>query len=282
MVHPAFADQVPPGTVALVTKDPYRGWALASALLHPARPARPGIHPSACVDPSAVVDPSAEVGSFVAIGAGVCVGARTSIGPHAVIGDGVVMGIDVRIGAHASVSHAVIGDRVYIYPGARVGQEGFGFVSTTLPFLTVPQLGRVIIEDDVEIGANSTIDRGSAQDTVIGAGSRLDNLVQIGHNVRIGRGCVVVAQVGISGSTTLEDFVMAGGQAGITGHLTIGQGAKIAAQSGVMSDVEAGADMMGSPAEPIKDFWRRLALVRRMVKGYRAARSDGVTSEAKD
>ena len=151
-----------------------------------------------------------------------------------------VLGADCRIGAHASLSHALLGDRVIVYPGARIGQDGFGFAVGGEGFLSVPQLGRVVLEDDVEIGANTTIDRGSLHDTRIGAGSRLDNLVQIGHNVRLGRGCVIVSQVGISGSTILEDHVMVGGQAGLTGHLRIGRRARIGAQAGVMSDVPAG------------------------------------------
>jgi len=154
-----------------------------------------------------------------------------------------------------------------VYPGARVGQEGFGFASTEGGFLSVPQLGRVILEDDVEVGANSTIDRGSARDTVIGAGSRLDNLVQIGHNVILGRCCVIVAQVGISGSTVLEDFVRVGGQAGIPGHLRIGQGAEIGPQAGIISDVDPGAKLLGSPAQPRKDYFRQIAKLKKMAKG---------------
>lgn len=274
IVHPDLAGDVPAGSIALVTPDPYRGWALAAAMLHPHPKAYPGIHVSAIVAATAVIDPSAEIGPLAVIGAGARIGAGSIVAAHAVVGDGVVVGGQCRIGAQASVSHAILGDRVYVYPGARIGQEGFGFVSSSLPFLTVPQLGRVILEDDVEVGAGTTIDRGSTQDTVIGAGSRLDNLVQIAHNVRLGRNCVVVAQVGIAGSTTLEDFVMVGGQAGITGHLTIGRGAKVGAQSGVMSDLAAGAAVIGSPAEPLKEFWRRLAVMRRMVRGYKAS-NDG-------
>ena len=165
-----------------------------------------------------------------------------------------------------SLSHALLGDRVYIYPGARIGQEGFGFASVASGFLTVPQLGRVILEDDVEVGANTTIDRGSAQDTVIGAGSRLDNLVQIGHNVVLGRCCVIVAQVGISGSTVLEDFIRVGGQAAMAGHLRIGRGAQIGAQSGVISDVPAGAAVLGSPAQPKRDFFRQVATIRQLAR----------------
>ena len=200
----------------------------------------PGIHPSAFVAEDAVVDRSTEVGPMCVIEAGARIGPGCRIGPGAVIGAGVVIGRDCRIGAHASLSHALVGARVYVYPGARIGQEGFGFGPTQTGFLTAPQLGRVILEDDVEVGANTTIDRGSIQDTVIGAGSRLDNLVQIGHNVVLGRCCVIVAQAGIAGSTVLEDFVQIGGQAALNGHLKIGRGARIGAQAGVMSDVSSG------------------------------------------
>jgi UDP-3-O-[3-hydroxymyristoyl] glucosamine N-acyltransferase len=182
------------------------------------------------------------------------------------IGKGVTIGPDCRIGAHASLSHAILGSRVYIYPGARIGQEGFSFASTEAGFLSIPQLGRVIVEDDVEVGANTTIDRGSTRDTVIGAGTRLDNLVQIGHNVRVGRCCVIVAQVGIAGSTTLEDFVQVGGQAAMAGHLLIGRGAQIGAQAGVIADAPAGSVLLGSPAQPRQDFFRQVATLRRMVQ----------------
>jgi UDP-3-O-[3-hydroxymyristoyl] glucosamine N-acyltransferase len=168
-----------------------------------------------------------------------------------------------------SLSYALLGARVYVYPGARIGQEGFGFASTKDGFLSVPQLGRVILEDDVEVGANTTIDRGSSRDTVIGAGSRLDNLVQIGHNVILGRCCVIVAQVGISGSTVLEDFVRVGGQAAMAGHLRIGQGAEIGAQAGVISDMAPGATVLGSPAQPKKKFFRQIATLKKMAKGER-------------
>jgi UDP-3-O-[3-hydroxymyristoyl] glucosamine N-acyltransferase len=184
----------------------------------------------------------------------------------AVIGDGVQIGWDVRIGSHASVSHALIGDRVYIYPGARIGQDGFGFAVTPSGFQTVPQLGRVLIDDDVEVGANTTIDRGTLEDTVIGAGTRIDNLVQIGHNVRIGRACVIVAQVGISGSTVLEDQVVLAGQAGVAGHLRIGAGSRIGAKAGVMADVPPRSEMVGAPAQPVKTFFKETATIRRWIR----------------
>jgi UDP-3-O-[3-hydroxymyristoyl] glucosamine N-acyltransferase len=265
ILHPDLADRVPRGSVALPTREPYVAWARVAALFHPEPPPRPGVHPRALVDPDAVIDPSAEVGPFAVIEARAEIGPRCRIAPGAVIGEGVVLGPDCRIGALASVSHALLGARVYIYPGARIGQEGFGFATTEAGFLTVPQLGRVILEDDVEVGANSTIDRGSAQDTVIGAGSRLDNLVQIGHNVRLGRCCVIVAQAGVSGSTVLEDFVMVGGQAGLTGHLRIGRRARIGAQAGVMADVPDAAEVVGSPALPVRTFFRQVALLRRLA-----------------
>ena len=200
------------------------------------------------------------------VGAGARVGPRCRVGPGAVIGEAVVLGPDCRVGAGASVSHALLGARVYVYPGARIGQEGFGFATTAQGFLGVPQLGRVLIEDDVEVGANSCVDRGSAQDTVIGAGSRLDNLVQIGHNTRLGRCCVVVAQAGISGSTVLEDFVVIAAQAGLTGHLRIGRKARVGAQAGVMADIEAGQDVLGSPAQPVREFFRGVATLRKLTK----------------
>ncbi len=266
IVHPDLAPQVPPGTAAIVTPEPYAAWARAAALFHPPPPVRPGIHPSAVVELDASVDPTAEVGPLAVVGAGAVIGARCRIGPGAVIGENVVLGPDCRIGSLASVTHALLGARVYVYPAARIGQEGFGFAITASGFITVPQLGRVILEDDVEVGANSTIDRGAAPDTVIGAGSRLDNLVQIGHNVRMGRCCVVVAQAGISGSTVLEDFVVVAAQAGLTGHLRIGVKARVGAQAGVMSDVEAGADAVGSPAQPIREFFRGVATLRRLAR----------------
>lgn len=271
IVHPELASQVPAGSTALPTATPYVAWAKVAGLFFPPPPARPGVHPRAIVDESAVVDPTAEIGPGAVIAAHATVGARSVVGANAVIGSGVRIGADCRIGMLASVSHAVLGDRVNLLPGVRIGQEGFGFAQTDRGFLTVPQLGRVVIEDDVEIGANSTVDRGSTQDTVIGAGSRIDNLVMLGHNVRLGRCCVVVAQAGISGSTILDDFAVVAAQAGLTGHLKIGKGARIGAQAGVMGDVPAGADVVGSPAEPVRDFFRGVATLRKLARRPKTA-----------
>jgi len=281
ILHPEMAARVPAGTIAITTTAPYEGWARVAALFHPLPPAQPGIHSSAVIDPSARIDPSVEIGPFVVIGPRAEIGARCRIGAHAVVGQGVVLGADCRVGALASISHSLIGARVNIYPGARIGQDGFGFAITSRGFLSVPQLGRVIVGDDVEIGANTTVDRGSAQDTMIGAGTRLDNLVQIGHNVRIGRGCVIVAQVGVSGSTIIEDQVMLGGQAGLAGHLHIGRGARVGAQAGVISDVAPGAEVIGSPAQSVRDFFRQVAFLRRLAKrGLAGGKGAGEAGEA--
>ncbi len=266
ILHPDYLARLPAGTAAIVTTEPYLVWARVAALFYPVPPAKPGIHQSAVIDPTAIVDPTAEIGPLCVIEGGVVIGARCRISPCAVIGEGVSMGMDCRIGANASISHAVLGNRVYVYPGARVGQEGFGFAPGPLGFVTVPQLGRVILEDDVELGANSTIDRGSTQDSVIGAGSRIDNLVQLGHNVRFGRCCVVVAQAGVSGSTILEDFVVVAAQAGVTGHLRIGTKARIGAQAGVMRDVPSGSEVVGSPALPVREYFRNVAVLRKLAQ----------------
>jgi UDP-3-O-[3-hydroxymyristoyl] glucosamine N-acyltransferase len=272
ILHPELIEKVPAGAVPIPASEPYVAWARVAALFHPLPPAVAGVHPFAAVAADARIEPSAEIGPFAVVGSRAEIGPRCRIGPGAVIGEGVVLGADCRIGAHVSLSHALLGDRVTLYPGARIGQDGFGFAKDNGAFLSVPQLGRVILEDDVEIGANTTIDRGSLHDTRIGAGSRLDNLVQIGHNVRLGRGCVIVSQAGISGSTILEDHVMVAGQAGLTGHLRIGCRARIGAQAGVMSDVPEGADVVGSPAQPARDFFRHVAVLRRLVKEATARR----------
>jgi UDP-3-O-[3-hydroxymyristoyl] glucosamine N-acyltransferase len=266
IVHPDMKDQVPEATIAIIVPDPLVAWSRVAALFHPQPPINAGIHPSAVVAASAKIDPTAEIGPLAVIGENVVIGPRGRIGAMVVIGDGVAIGRDVRIGPHASLSHTLVGDRVYIYPGARIGQDGFGFAITPQGFHTVPQLGRVLIENDVEVGANTTIDRGTLEDTVIGAGTRIDNLVQIAHNVRIGRACVVVAQVGISGSTVLEDQVVFAGQSGAAGHLRIGTGSRIGAQSGVISDVPPRSELIGSPAQPVKSFFKEVATIRRWVR----------------
>ncbi len=284
IVHPDMRAHVPQGCVALQTREPYAGWARVAALFHPVAPCEPGIHPTAIIHPTATVHESAQVDAYAVIGRDVDIGAGCAIGVGAAIGAGVRIGPATRIGAHCTVSHAIIGSRAFLFPGVRVGQEGFGFATVMQPagpsHLTVPQLGRVIIEDDVEIGANTTIDRGSAHDTRIGAGTRIDNLVQIGHNVQIGRACVVIALAGISGSAILEDFVVVAGQVGVAGHKRLGRGARIGAQAGVMHDVPAGEEWVGSPAEPAKGLFRHMIAVKQMVAERVAARSAKVNNPA--
>jgi UDP-3-O-[3-hydroxymyristoyl] glucosamine N-acyltransferase len=207
-----------------------------------------------------------DLGPNVVIERAVRLGHRCRIGANTVIAAGVEIGDDCRIAANVTLSHCLIGARVVLHPGVRIGQEGFGFAPDPKGPIKVPQLGRVVIGDDVDIGANTTIDRGSGHDTVIGAGSMIDNLVQIGHNVVLGRCCILAGQVGISGSTRLDDFVMVGGQGGLAGHLHIGSGARIAAKSGLMRDVPAGETVCGSPAVPLSEFMRQTAVLQRLAK----------------
>jgi UDP-3-O-[3-hydroxymyristoyl] glucosamine N-acyltransferase len=266
ILHPNMQSRLPSSAVAIVTAEPYAAWARVAALFHPSAPVSPGVHASAIVAEGAFIDQTAEIGPLAVIETGAEIGPRCRIGPGAIVGSGVMIGPDCRIGAHASLSHALLGARVYVYPGARVGQEGFGFASTKIGFLTVPQLARVILEDDVEVGANATIDRGSTRDTVIGAGSRLDNLVHIAHNVILGRCCAIAAQTGVAGSTEIGDFVQAGGQVGIAGHLHVGQGARIGGQAGVISDVPPGAAMFGTPADLKTAFLRQVATLKHLTR----------------
>jgi UDP-3-O-[3-hydroxymyristoyl] glucosamine N-acyltransferase len=266
VVAPAMAAKAPKGMALLLADDPYRAYARIAQAFYPVLPPEPWLAPTAWVDPTATVGEGCRIEPGAVIGARAEIGQRCRIGANAVIGDGVVLGDDCAIGAGATVTHALVGRRVSIYPGARIGQDGFGFAMGPQGHLKVPQLGRVVIGDGVEIGANATIDRGAGPDTVIGAGSMIDNLVQIGHNVHLGRGCVLVAQVGVSGSSHLGDFVAAGGQAGLTGHLHIGAGARIAAQSGVMRDIAPGETVGGSPAVPMADWLRSSALLSRMIR----------------
>jgi UDP-3-O-[3-hydroxymyristoyl] glucosamine N-acyltransferase len=265
-VQEALAGAAPTGLTLLITDQPYRAYALAAQAFYPEPSPVPGIAPSAVVHASARLEEGVAVEANAVIGAGVEIGPRSLIGANSVIGAGCILGADVRIGANVSVSHAIVGTRVRLYPGVRIGQDGFGFALDPERFIKVPQLGRVIIENDVEIGANTTIDRGAGPDTIIGAGTMIDNLVQIGHNVQIGRGCVLVSQVGISGSTQLGDHVMIGGQAGMVGHVTIGSGARIGAQAGIMRDVAPGETVVGSPALPVREFFRQVAALQRLAK----------------
>jgi UDP-3-O-[3-hydroxymyristoyl] glucosamine N-acyltransferase len=281
-VLPKFAGRVPEGTVVLTTPEPYRAYAKALMLFYPeaGRPktawdatatAGAHIHPSARLEDGAVVEPGAVIGEEVQIGAG------SRIAAGAVIGYRCTIGRDCFIGPRAVVTHALIGNNVIIHAGVAIGQDGFGFAMGRQGHAKVAQIGRVIIQDLVEIGANSTIDRGALRDTVIGEGTKIDNLVQIAHNVVVGRHCVLVSQVGISGSSELEDFVVMGGKSGLAGHITIGAGTQIAGYSGVTENIPPGSRWGGIPAKPLKTWAREIAMIKRLTQKFSGKQLKDIT-----
>jgi UDP-3-O-[3-hydroxymyristoyl] glucosamine N-acyltransferase len=254
-----LAKYAPPNAAVLIAETPFQAFVTAARALFPdaLRPsslfsgegAIPGVAPGAVMHPSARVESGVSIDPGAVVGAGAEIGSGTVIGANAVIGANVRIGRNCAIGPNASVAHALIGDRVTVHAGCRIGQDGFGFASGSDEPRKIPQVGRVIIQDEVEIGAGSSIDRGGLGDTIIGEGTKIDNQVQVGHNVVIGRHCVLIAQVGIAGSVVLEDYVMLGRQVGVADNLTIGERAMVAAQSGVISDIPAGQSWSGSPAK---------------------------------
>ena len=251
----------------LVSKSPYRSFGLIAAHFYPDSYSM--IYSKTGAKP---ISDSAKIGKNCHFEQGVIIGDSAEIGDNVTIAANTVIGIGVKIhdgckiGANVTISHAIIGRCVIISPGVCIGQPGFGFHMDESGHIPVPQLGRVIIDDKVEIGSNTTLDRGSLSDTFIGAGSRIDNLVQIAHNVRLGRGCVIVSQVGISGSTEIGDYSAIGGQAGLTGHLKIGRGVKIAAQSGVIRDIDDGQTVGGYPAVPSRQWHKQTIAIEKLVK----------------
>ncbi|MEM5585001.1 UDP-3-O-(3-hydroxymyristoyl)glucosamine N-acyltransferase [Roseibium sp. AS2] len=271
LVGKRHKDKVPEGVAVLVCADAYRSWALVLARLYPEAmqprdPGVAGVSERAIVDPGAVIEDNVTVEPGAVVGAGVEIGAGTVIRANAVIGRGVRIGRDCVVGSNCTVQHSVLGNRVFLHPGVSCGQDGFGYAMGPQGHLKVPQVGRVIIQDDVEVGANTSIDRGANRDTIIGEGTKIDNQVQIGHNVVVGRHCVLVSQVGLSGSCTLEDFVAIGGQTGVRGHVTIGMGAQVAAVSVVSDDLPAGGRYGGTPAKPVKQWFREVAAVRKLAE----------------
>ncbi len=268
----AHVADAPAGAAVIVAQQPYRAMALIMQALFPDafRLKGPfgeaGVSPAASVHPGARLEDGVTVEPGAVIGAGAEIGAGTVVSANAVVGRGVRFGRDGYIGAGVTLQYALVGNRVIIHPGARIGQDGFGFAMGPRGHLKVPQIGRVVIQDDVEIGANVTIDRGSNRDTVIGEGTKIDNGVQIGHNVEVGRHCVLVAQVGISGSTQLEDFVAIGGHTGLAGHIRIGMGAQISGGAMVKDSVPAGTRYVGNPAKPIREWTKEQMALKRAAQ----------------
>lgn len=264
-----FESQAPSSMNVLRAKEPYRAFVIVARRLfedslRPSSlfetegvPSTAAIHPSAQIAIGVTIDPGAVIGPRASIGAG------TMIGANAVIGADVRIGRDCSIGPGSSIIHAIVGDGVICHPGCRIGQDGFRYLPGANGHTKVPQLGRVIIGDHVEIGAGTTVDRGGSGDTVIGEGTKIDNLVHIAHNVAVGRHCIIAGQCGLAGSVTLGDRVMLGGQVGIADHVTIGDGAMIGAKSGVVSNVPAGEKWFGYPALPGSGFLRAMAVLRK-------------------
>lgn len=261
-VSEQFADQAAPGSALLITSQPHGAYAAAANRLH--RPRRLS-GDDAAVHPTAILEEGVSLGHGAVVGAGAQIGRGSSIGPYAVIGPGCAIGRNGSIGPHVVIGFALIGDRVRVLAGAVIGEPGFGVTAANGETVDVPQLGRVVIQDNVSIGANTCIDRGAWEDTVIGEHTKIDNQVQIAHNVRLGRGCLIAARTGISGSCIIGDGVAFGGSAGLADHVNVGDGAGVGADAGVMRDIPAGTRWMGSPARPTRQYMRELAWVTKMA-----------------
>jgi len=265
----------PAGMTLLETPSVSRAFAAIAALFYPDH-SQPRWTQKEAVSPDARIGRDVELAPGVVIGPGAEIGDGTRLGPGTVIGPGVAIGRNCEIGANVTISHAYIGDRVIILPGAQIGQPGFGFATSGEDYLKIPQLGRVIVQDDVEIGSATTIDRGALGDTVIGEGSKLDNLIMIAHNCQIGRHCVIAGQTGLAGSVVLEDGVVLAGQVGLGDHTRVGARARMGARAGTASNVflEGGQDYGGAPAKPVREWAREIHALARLAKPRKQASHD--------
>lgn len=271
LVAPDLAGVPGSARARVIVSQPHEAMLSLLALLYPAPVRIPGVHPSAVIGRGARVGPEVQIGPYVVIGDGATLGERVRLHPHVVIGAGVVVGAECELFESVTLyPGTTLGARVRVHAGARIGSDGFGYVFRNGAHEKIPHVGRCVVEDDVEIGANTTVDRGSIDDTVIGAGTRIDNLVQIGHNVRIGRLCLIMAQAGIAGSVRVEDGCILAGQAGVAGHLTIGAGARLAAQAGAFGDIPAGETWSGYPARPHRVALRAQAAMFKLPSLLRA------------
>lgn len=266
-----FESRAPNALILLPTEQPYRAFVDVHGELYPQSLRPTSLYEANDIAQGSTIHPTARFGSGITVDPGAVIGPRAEIGAGSIIAATAVIGPDVLIGRHCtigagcSITHTLIGERVVIHPGCRIGQDGFGYIAG-VPQQKVPHTGRVIIHNDVEIGAGTTIDRGGVRDTVIGEATKIDNLCQVGHNVVIGRHCVIAAQSGLSGSVKLEDFVVLGGRVAIASHVTIGRGGRVAGGSGVMNDVPPGKTWGGYPARPRMQWMRQLVTLARLTK----------------
>lgn len=264
-----LATDTPGPACRVLVRDPHVALLSVIPVLYPEPEWEPGVHRTAVIGAGVTWQDPVAIGPYAVLGRGVRLGRNVRIGAACVLGDGVRLGDAVLLYPQVvCYSGTVVGDRVILHAGARLGSDGFGYIpgkGGELP-RKIPQVGRCIIGNDVEIGANTTIDRGSVDDTVIGEGTKIDNLVQIGHNCRIGARCIIAGQAGIAGSTHVEDDVFLAGQAGVADHVTIGRGARVTVQGGVIGDIAAGATVTGFPGREHREFFRAQAALYRLAK----------------
>lgn len=279
LLEESFVDRLPEGMVGMISSRPYFDFARVAQFFYPEEAPEPGIHESATVDPSATVDASARVDAGAVVGQGVVVGRHAWIGANAVLDKGITVGEGTWVGAGAYLGFCDVGKHCRFHSGARIGGRGFGFAMDPSGYIDIPQIGRVLIGDFVEIGANTSVDRGMGPDTVIGDMCKIDNLVQIGHNVVLGKGCVIAGQAGVAGSAVLGDYVICGAQSGIAGHLKIGSGAQVAAKCGVIRDLEPGAKVGGLPAMPIRHWLKSHAQLEKTMRSG-DSKGDAAASES--